>query len=208
MSDSDGSADNQVRIITAKEFLCMGLRLAGFSAKRIHRCGEATNYKRFKDRYGPTPKSCAQVWEDLQTTAIAEAFVSPEYRDPRYFLMALHFAKHYDTESEREATYDEPTMKMRDWCWHFLERVQALKAAKIVWPASFGDDIWVVSIDGVDCWTVEYNHEEYAQDPERYSHKYNKAALRYELGLSLNSNKLIWMNGPYKAGKFSDRKIA
>jgi len=207
MSDSDSSAGVQVNIITVKDFLHMGLRLAGFSRKRIRRCAEATNCQRFRDRHGPTPKSVAQVWEEMQTTTIAEAFVAAECRDPRHCLMALHFVKRCDTESEREATHDEPTMKMRDWRWHFLERIQALKAAKIVWPEPLGDAIWVISIDGVDCWTLEHNHEEHAQDPARHSHKCNKAALRCELGLSLNSNKLIWMNGPHEAGKFSDRKI-
>jgi len=112
MSDSDGSADVEVNTITVKEFLHMGLRLAGFSRKRIRRCAEATNCQRFRDRHGPTPKSVAQVWEEMQTTTIAEAFVAAECRDPRHCLMALHFVKHCDTESEREATCDEPTMKM------------------------------------------------------------------------------------------------
>jgi len=34
-----------------------------------------------------------------------------------------------------------------------------------------------------------------------YSHKFNKAALRYELAVSVFDNKLISMNGPFPAAK-------
>jgi len=35
----------------------------------------------------------------------------------------------------------------------------------------------------------------------------NKVAVRHELNLLLNSDKLIGMNGPHKAGNFSDHKM-
>jgi hypothetical protein len=34
-----------------------------------------------------------------------------------------------------------------------------------------------------------------------YSHKFNGPGLAYELALSLYTNKLVWLNGPFKAGK-------
>ncbi|CAJ1946486.1 unnamed protein product [Cylindrotheca closterium] len=33
-----------------------------------------------------------------------------------------------------------------------------------------------------------------------YSHKYNKAGLDYELGISLVDNRLLWIRGPFPAG--------
>jgi len=37
--------------------------------------------------------------------------------------------------------------------------------------------------------------------------KMHKVAVRHELNLLLNSDKLIGMNGPHKAGNFSDHKM-
>jgi hypothetical protein len=40
------------------------------------------------------------------------------------------------------------------------------------------------------------------------SHKYaGKSALRYELGMSILGDDLVWIQGPYPAGKYNDIKI-
>jgi hypothetical protein len=40
------------------------------------------------------------------------------------------------------------------------------------------------------------------------SHKYaGKSALRYELGMDILAGKLVWIQGPYPAGKWPDIKI-
>ena len=40
------------------------------------------------------------------------------------------------------------------------------------------------------------------------SHKFaGKSALRYELGVSILGGDLVWIQGPYPAGKYTDRKI-
>lgn len=38
-------------------------------------------------------------------------------------------------------------------------------------------------------------------DPKFYSHKYGKAAVNYELAISIYDNALIWISGPHPAGK-------
>ncbi len=65
---------------------------------------------------------------------------------------------------------------------------------------TFGDDIWVLTVDGTHCWLREPQHPVWSQDPEWYSHKFNKAGVNYELGISISQNRLVWMNGPFKAG--------
>ena len=30
--------------------------------------------------------------------------------------------------------------------------------------------------------------------------KFNKAGVNYELGISISESRLVWMNGPFKAG--------
>ena len=89
-----------------------------------------------------------------------------------------------------------------------MENIQALKVEKIIWPDDdfFGDDIWIISVDGTHFWIEEPQHPMWSQDSTFYSHKYNKAGLNYELGICLWNNQLVWMNGPYKAGT-NDVKI-
>ena len=76
-----------------------------------------------------------------------------------------------------------------------------MKWEKIVWPADdFGNDIWVMSVDGVHFWIEEPQHPTWSQDRECHSHKCNKAGLCYELGVSLSESRLVWMNGKFRAG--------
>ena len=48
----------------------------------------------------------------------------------------------------------------------------------------------------------------WAGPPIFASHKYaGKSALRYELGVDTLSGNLVWIHGPYPAGKYADIKI-
>jgi len=80
-----------------------------------------------------------------------------------------------------------------------------LKRDKIVFPRAtdIGNDMWFMSVDGSHFLTLDPAHPEFSKDEGHYSKKFNKAAWSYELGISLTAG-LIWMNGPYKAGKNND----
>jgi hypothetical protein len=120
--------------------------------------------------------------------------------------MSMHHLKRYPTELEREPLFDVDCSKGRDWVWFFVEKVQQLKAEKIVWPAdNFGDDLWVLIVDGTHCWIQEPKHATWSQDRSFYTHKYGKAGINYELAIALFDSKLIWMNGPFKAGEADNR---
>jgi hypothetical protein len=93
------------------------------------------------------------------------------------------------------------------WIKYFQKKIRRLKAEKIVWPDDWEEDeIWVVSVDGTHCWIAEPKHPEWSQDKKFYSHKYNKAGISYELAIDLARDRLVWMNGPFRAGK-NDVKI-
>ena len=40
------------------------------------------------------------------------------------------------------------------------------------------------------------------------SHKFHRARVRYELGVSIQSGDIVWLNGPFPCGSFADQKIA
>jgi hypothetical protein len=194
--------DGNPSVITADEFLKIGLKLVGFKRRRIRRCKKKTNVDRFVDHFGSVPCICASTWEDFQTTEVMEAQVPVEDLNVECFLMALHHLKRHLTEGEREAIFDISKKWGRDKVWFCAEKVQALKKAqKIVWPdVNFGDDIWALTVDGTHCWIREPQHPTWSQDPERCSHKFDEAGVNHELWMSMSEDRLVWMNGPFKAG--------
>ena len=64
-----------------------------------------------------------------------------------------------------------------------------------------------MSVDGTDCQICEPWPFTKAKSPIWWSHKINKAALRYEVGLCIVSGDIVWLNGPYAAGSWNDEKI-
>ena len=82
---------------------------------------------------------------------------------------------------------------------------------KIVWPTRWttghpdfeNEDITVflLTVDGVHCQIHEPRHPTMSKDRSYYSHKFHRAALNYELGISVYDNALVWLNGPTKASK-------
>jgi hypothetical protein len=198
--DDDDDIDGDIQIFTIDELLKLGLRMVRYRSKRIRRAKRETNQNRFRKHFGSSALVCALIWEDLQTTTVQDARVPPDSRRIEYFLMAMHHLKLYPKEYEREATWDVSEMWGRDWVWYYLEKIQALKKEKITWPEDFDEDIWVLTVDGTHCWIQEPKHPTWSQDKDFFSHKYGKAGINYELAISLTESRLIWMNGPFKAG--------
>lgn len=88
-----------------------------------------------------------------------------------------------------------------------------MKASKIVWPEKWNSDpnskdcpIFLVSVDGIHTQIFEPMNGTYSKNPKYYSHKFNQSALAYEIAISLWTNQVVWVNGPFPAGK-PDREI-
>ena len=80
-------------IVTADEMLQKGLQLGGYNLFRQEKVQQSKNLARFRALYGSNPVVYAQIFEDLQTTNIAEAHVDDEMVCIDSFLMAMHFFK-------------------------------------------------------------------------------------------------------------------
>ena len=192
-------------ILDPDDLLVQGLLLVNYPQARIGRASEETNIRRFRLSYGCVPRAVVALWEDLQTTTIVEAFLPPEQRRVKFLLMALYQLRKYPTEADREKTFDISQAYSRRWVWLFIRKIQALKDQKILWPDDC-PDIWVCSVDGTHVWVHEVAHEEFSLDPEYFSHKHNKSGLTFELGVSLREQRLLWVNGGFKAGR-NDKQI-
>ena len=60
-----------------------------------------------------------------------------------------------------------------------------------------------ISVDGTD-----FRIEEPSPFNRRwYSHKYKGPGLRYEIGICIRTGFVVWINGPFPCGEWSDLKI-
>ena len=65
----------------------------------------------------------------------------------------------------------------------------------------------LLSVDTLDMDIVEPYPYEAGWSKRWYSHKTKKAALRYEIGLSIINGDICWLNGPFAAGVYNDWEI-
>mgnify|MGYP006060792747 CR=1 FL=1 len=198
-----------LHLVTPSEMLRAGLKLLGFTKKQYRngrKRNHSVNHDRFKSALGATPLVLCTIYEDLQKSTIVddgfEVKLTGNDIKLKFFLVSFHFLRKYPTKSDRQFIFNCSDHHTRDQVWDILRRIQCLKATKITWPDDLGgDDIWIMTVDGTHCAVEEPNHPIWSQDREYYSHKYNRAGINYELGISIGENKLIWMNGLFKAGK-------
>jgi len=198
------SASRKPTIYTPDEIMATGLELAGFDRHR-RKVARATNLDRFRSAYGSDPVVVACVWEDLLTTSNAEARIDRKAaKHVDRFLLAMHFLKIYPTERREAGIFgiDEDTCRL--WRWYFVEKIQALKKEKIVWPEEWTanrDNIptFLYSVDGTHCRINEPKHPTESKNPKFYSHKHHEAAVNYEVALSLWEPRVVHLNGPGKA---------
>jgi len=56
-------------------------------------------------------------------------------------------------------------------------------------------------VDGTHFWISKPQHPEWSQDTTYFSHKFGKACVNNELSISISTQQLMWMNGPFPAGQ-------
>jgi hypothetical protein len=110
---------------------------------------------------------------------------------------------------------NRPQCKCLDFCdsWFLIPSFAILYSSfvifvfqKILWENRYLGDICnvcLVSVDGTDF---------IIQEPTPFwkgwhSRKFNAAALRYEIAISICSGDVVWINGPFPAGHWPDIKI-
>ena len=212
-SDNDNLSysndDNSLitHVVTPTEMMTTGLTIMGYTQERLSRCRPATNKLRFKRTFGVTARTMVTIYEDLQRITDVNMRLEGSKRNLNWFLRTIFYLRKYLTEDDIERELNVNKDYARQKIWDVMKKIQYLKHKKITWPRDFGgDNIWVISVDGTHVWLFEPSHPEFSQDSEYFSHKFNKAGINYKLGISLATGNLVWMNGPWKAGK-SDLQI-
>jgi hypothetical protein len=115
--------------VSAAKFMAIGLDLA--------RSNESTNLCRFTGRYGQTPLTCENIWDDLQT------FTNKVCRNnnsivkrPPLLLLALQFLWAYPTEENLAAKFQMSTKTVWKWAALLVMKIHLLLPQKVRLAAS------------------------------------------------------------------------
>ena len=69
---------------------------------------------------------------------------------------------------------------------------------QIVWPFDVPtEEVFIISVDGTHCPIQEPRNDPSAS---WFSHKLGGPGVAYELGVAIRSSRIVWTNGPFKAG--------
>ena len=144
---------------------------------------------------------------------------------PKHLLWALIFLKTYTTESSLLVAIgvDEKTLRkwifiiiyaisdfMDDWVASLFTKILLMSLTivflQIKWENRFHGycaRLCLVMVDGTDFWICELK----PFTKHFYSHKFVKAGLCYEVGVCIQTGFIVWINGPFAVGKYSDITI-
>ena len=155
------------------------------------------SYKRedekFRSFFGAPIKVIAKVWNMIQP-------LDDTYAAPKHLLWALVFLKVYSTTEVHCRIVGWPDPKTyRKWCWYMLEQVAELKDRVIRLENRFidwdGKASCLISIDGTDCPV----NEPWPFDTQMYSKKFNGPAVKYEVGVCIQTGSIVWICGAFVA---------
>ncbi len=181
---------------------------------------ESTKTRRFKSFFGVTPHVCSIVWTKIFG-------VAPIGFQPKHLLWGLTFLKQYPNEHNRHSTLKADEKTIRKWTWIAVKLMSGLKVVrvivyenisistftfstliKIIWEnrkngAAQGQTAFC-SLDGAD-FKID---EPTPFSPKWFSHKFRGPGLRYEVALCVRTGHIVWVNGGYACGEYTDLMVA
>ncbi len=192
-------------VLTTKTILDLGLELLGMHhADRIKK-KTSQQVLIFTKNYGPHPFHVARVWRDLLTTDLPDGHVPPEKARFGHFLICLNWLRKYKEERDNALQFKVDEKTIREWNWYFVDKINALKAKKIVWPE---DKDWktafIVSLDGTAFKIEEPFDPLMRKNRKWYSKKTGGATINAEIAIHLWTNQVVWAYCSGAAGVTND----
>ena len=194
-------------LVTPKQALNYGLSYLGV---KDNRWSEATRELCFHEHYGSSPLDIADLWFDLASGDCLPEKLRLEKKEKcekgfKYYMIAHFFLWAYPKNARMISSRFHIC---KNYCegkhmWKWIKRIAALKVKKIKWEHVSDPkhlEILAISTDGTDFKLRETKHESLPRDPKLCSHKFNGAAVKYEIALSLHRAKCVHLAGPYKGG--------
>ena len=177
------------------------------------RCNFSNNDRTFRALYGSSAKVLAEQFEDLQASTDVNVRLTRKENSSkglRSFLMAHHWLwaapKNVSLMATRFRVCEDYCQGEYRWKW--VRKIAALAEVKIRLEDRFSGGqlsvdykVFTLSLDGTDfrCW--EPKHPTKPIDTGYASHKFKSAGLRYEVAISIETGKCLWISGPHSAGK-------
>ena len=194
-------------ILTALEMMRKGLRFSGYKDNGFVDYSKEHVQEEYMSFYGSDSIALAALWNEMQTTAIPEARIeNATEKVLNYFLATHHWLKEYSSYNNlakiSKAIGGPDTCKA--WTWAMVEKIAALKAAKIRWPDEFDDVnsiVYLYSVDGVHFRKQEEYHEEMSKNPKWYSHKGGGPGIMYEVAMHIWDCAIVWISGGHQASR-------
>ncbi len=155
----------------------------------------------FRAFFGTWPSVCSELWRrvDPINTLHPKSLAI-------HLLWALMLMCCYSTEviNGALAGVDEDTF--RKWSMPWVRAISTLSSELIDFDMRFEGNwhYWTFCVDGKHC---------PIQEPRLpfwsgwFSHKFQSAGLSYEIATACTTGLIIWVNGPFPAGKWPDDKI-
>lgn len=181
---------------------------------------ESTKTRRFKSFFGVTPHVCSIVWTKIVGTA-------PIGFQPKHLLWGLTFLKQYANEHNRHSTLKADEKTIRKWTWIAVKLMSGLKVVNVIVYENISFSMFIFSILIKIIWENRKNGAAVGQtafcsldgadfkideptpfSPQWFSHKFHGPGQRYEVGLCVRTGHMVWVNGGYPCGAYSDLKIA
>ena len=198
-------------ILSPNDVLRLGLMVGRMTPEEQQSKGNHACVELFKGVYGSTPEVMQQIWEDLCTTQIPTAQIPDNEKNHKGFKMFM-IANYQLWVYPRNARVIEmqfgpiPEKNTRgDPLWKWVRRLEALLPSKIKWLDSLNDPngaVFIISVDGTDCKTFERrDHPTLPYNPRMYSQKFNHGGYKYEIGVAVYENKIVWVSNASDAGR-------
>jgi hypothetical protein len=185
----------------------------------------------FVDVFGISPRMCCIVWVRCRLRQEIPGV------GVKHFLWALAFLRVYATQTCLRSMMGHPSRQVfRTWMWKVVKAIAnafeevvsefyyccfplfyvyshflfASSLLQVVFENRFRNDrrrTCKITVDCTDCAISEPWPWESGFNRQFFSHKINGAALKYEVGVCIQTGDIVWVNGPFKAGKWNDIKL-
>jgi hypothetical protein len=174
-------------IITEEVLLEVAAKVLDYPASR--RWKESTDRTKFPKFFGCSIEVATNLWNRIESTLKQRSL-------PKHLLLwTLSFLKTYGTEEVNCRLMGWPDPKTyREWVWYMLEQICRIKDDVINLDNRFaGTDFnnppkmnCYISVDGTDCPI----NEPWPFRPIWYSQKFNGPAVKYEVGVCIQTHRL------------------
>ena len=174
--------------LTEEAFLHLGTQVITKATTRDSSVDDRT-YKAF---FGVSAGIVAECWEAIECSL-------PKGKHPKHILWALLFMKLYLPEDATIAILGTSKPTMRKWVWTVIRAIAGtdiicFDKRKRNLPK---DALATISVDGTD-FKIQ---EPFPFNKKWCSHKFNGAALKYEVAISIFSGDIVWVYGPHRGAK-------